>query len=168
MTKILITDYYDSKIGRLIMAFKEGTLCALDFADYQERYLRILAKSWPDHSLVQQRNPYGFHCILSRYLTGDMSAFDQVDVTLQGTDFQKKVWLALRHIPAGHTVSYMDLAHKIGRPKAVRALGHANSLNPIALVLPCHRVIGKNGSLTGYAGGLDRKEWLLRHEGARG
>lgn len=166
MTKHLITDYYDSKIGRLIMAFKEGSLCALDFDDYEDRYLRILTKRWPGHSLVQDKNPFGFHNNLSRYMAGDMSAFNGVNIILQGTDFQKKVWLALRHIPAGRTISYTDLAHQISRPKAAHALGHANSLNPIALVLPCHRVIGKNGSLTGYAGGLDRKEWLLRHEGA--
>lgn len=166
MTKHLITDYYDSKIGRLIMAFKEGTLCALDFGDYEDRYLRILTRGWPGHALVQKRNAFGFHSILSRYLAGDMSAFEEVDVILQGTDFQKQVWLSLRHIPAGRTISYTELAHQVGRPMAVRALGHANSLNPIALVLPCHRVIGKTGALTGYAGGLVRKEWLLRHEGA--
>ncbi|MBL4801920.1 MAG: methylated-DNA--[protein]-cysteine S-methyltransferase [Emcibacter sp.] len=168
MTKQLIIDYYDCKIGPLIMVFDEGVLCALDFMDHKARCFRILTKSYPNHRLDQQQDPFAFRTILNRYLTGEVSAFENIPVILKGTEFQQQVWQALHQIPAGHTVSYGDLARLIGRPKAVRALGHANSMNPIALVIPCHRVIGKDGTLTGYAGGLERKEWLLRHEGALG
>ncbi len=166
MTKQLVIDYYDCKIGTIIMVFDDGILCALDFSEYEQRFLYLLAKSYPKYHLTQKHDPFGFRDLLRRYLSGNISAFDNVNVTLRGTEFQQQVWSALRNIPAGHTISYGNLARKIGRPNAARALGHANSLNPIALVLPCHRVIGKNGSLTGYAGGLDRKEWLLKHEEA--
>ncbi|MBW7935431.1 MAG: methylated-DNA--[protein]-cysteine S-methyltransferase, partial [Gemmatimonadaceae bacterium] len=83
-----------------------------------------------------------------------------------GTAFQQRVWKALREVPFGKTASYGDIARRIGNPKGVRAVGLANGRNPISIVVPCHRVIGSDGSLTGYGGGLDRKQWLLRHEGA--
>ena len=166
MTKKLIVDYYNSDIGPLIMVFDEERLCALDFGDYKERCFQILRKHYPDHHLREKQDPFAFRALLRDYLAGETSAFKGVEVVLNGTEFQRLVWQALRTIPAGSTISYAALACQIGRPKAVRALGFANSLNPIALVLPCHRVIGKNGALTGYAGGLARKEWLLRHEGA--
>ncbi len=166
MTQQLIIDYYDTQIGALLTIFDRGILCALDFKEYEDRCFRLLNKSYPDHHLTEEQDPFGFRAVLDDYFLGDYSAFDGVKVILRGTDFQKQVWRALRTIPAGTTLSYGDLARQIGRPGAVRALGYANSLNPIALVLPCHRVVGKDGSLTGYAGGLDRKAWLLRHEGA--
>ncbi len=100
-------------------------------------------------------------------MAGDFLAFNAVNIALTGTEFQQEVWQNLRTIPAGTTMSYGELARDIGRPKAARAVGYANSLNPIALVLPCHRVIGQNGSLTGFAGGLGRKGWLLTHEKPR-
>jgi methylated-DNA-[protein]-cysteine S-methyltransferase len=93
-------------------------------------------------------------------------ALDGLTVTTGGTDFQRSVWKALRAIPAGETRTYGQLAAAIGSPKAVRAVGLANGRNPVALIVPCHRVIGANGTLTGYAGGLERKRWLLQHEGA--
>ncbi len=166
MTKQLVIDYFDSKIGPLIMVYDEGILCALEFGEYEARCYKILAKNYPDYRLIQEPDPFGFRIILTRYLSGDTAALNDVNVIMNGTEFQKRIWQALREIPSGSTISYSGLARQIGRPKAVRALGYANSLNPIALVIPCHRVIGKNGSLTGYAGGLARKTWLLRHEGA--
>lgn len=165
MTTELSIDYHDTIIGTIITIFDQGLLCALDFKDYEERCTGLLRKSYPDHRLVRTQDPYGMRARIDRYLEQDYAAFDDIEIALSGTVFQKQVWLALRTIPAGTTIGYGALAQQIGRPKAVRALGHANSLNPIALVLPCHRVIGKDGSLTGYAGGLGRKEWLLRHEG---
>ena len=87
---------------------------------------------------------------------------------MRGTPFQKTVWRALREIPCGQAISYSELARRIGRPAAVRAVGLANGLNPISVIVPCHRVIGANGTLTGYGGGLERKRWLLSHEGAWG
>jgi len=104
--------------------------------------------------------------MLSRYFDGECGVIDTVAVELNGTDFQKSVWQALRRIPCGSTISYAELARRIGAPAAVRAVGVANGANPVALVVPCHRVIGSDGSLTGYGGGLDRKRWLLDHEHA--
>nr|QQZ49293.1 methylated-DNA--[protein]-cysteine S-methyltransferase [Phenylobacterium glaciei] len=95
-----------------------------------------------------------------------MGAFDGVAWATNGTDFQRKVWDALCTIPAGETLSYKGLAERIGKPSAMRAVGLANGSNPVAIVVPCHRVIGANRSLTGYGGGLPRKKWLLSHEGA--
>lgn len=103
---------------------------------------------------------------LERYFAGEIRAIDSIPTRTAGTEFQRSVWAALRTIPAGKTWSYGDLAVRIGRPKAVRAVGLANGSNPVGLVVPCHRVIGSNGSLTGYGGGIERKRWLLRHEGA--
>ncbi|HVY98541.1 MAG TPA: methylated-DNA--[protein]-cysteine S-methyltransferase [Dongiaceae bacterium] len=104
---------------------------------------------------------------LKAYFAGDLAAIDDIAAESAGTEFQRKVWKMLRRIPAGETWSYNRLAKRVGRPDAVRAVGAANGANPISVVVPCHRVIGANGSLTGYGGGLERKAWLLRHEGAR-
>ncbi|HET7616948.1 MAG TPA: methylated-DNA--[protein]-cysteine S-methyltransferase [Vicinamibacterales bacterium] len=101
---------------------------------------------------------------LDRYFDGDLVALDTIDVDMHGTPFQKKVWDALRAIPAGETRSYGEIARRIDEPTAVRAVGAANGANPVAVIVPCHRVIGSNGTLTGYGGGLDRKRWLLAHE----
>ncbi len=103
---------------------------------------------------------------VAAYFAGDLAALDPLPVDVRGTPFETGVWQTLRRIPAGHTWSYRALAEAIGRPTAVRAVGAANGRNPVSLVLPCHRVIGADGSLTGYGGGLERKAWLLRHEGA--
>jgi len=101
---------------------------------------------------------------LMAYFRGDFAAIDGIEVQLRGTEFQRAVWAELREIPAGTTISYGTLAKRVGRPGASRAVGLANGSNPISIVVPCHRVIGANGSLTGYGGGLDRKRWLLAHE----
>jgi methylated-DNA-[protein]-cysteine S-methyltransferase len=104
---------------------------------------------------------------LRAYFGGDLAALDEIEVEFErGTPFQLLVWNELQRIPVGTTISYAELARRIGRPKAVRAVGLANGQNPVALVVPCHRVIGKDGSLTGYGGGLDKKRWLLEHESA--
>ena len=103
---------------------------------------------------------------LKAFFAGDLTAIDSIPVESAGTPFQRKVWATLRKIPAGKTWTYTQLAAKVGRPEAVRAAGTANGANPISIVVPCHRVIGADGSLTGYGGGLYRKEWLLGHEGA--
>ncbi|PCJ33922.1 MAG: cysteine methyltransferase [Alphaproteobacteria bacterium] len=167
MTQKLIIDYLDSKIGTVITVYHDGALCALDFKDHEDRCLRLLKKSYPQHHLEHLNDPYGFKACLDRYMAGDFLAFSAVNIALTGTEFQQEVWQNLRTIPAGTTMSYGALARNIGRPKAARAVGYANSLNPIALVLPCHRVIGQDGSLTGFAGGLGRKGWLLTHEKTR-
>lgn len=98
------------------------------------------------------------------YFEGSRQEFD-LPVALEGTEFQRQVWQELRSIQFGQTVSYGDLARSIGKPRAVRAVGAANGGNPVSIIVPCHRVIGSDGGLTGYGGGLERKEWLLKHEG---
>ena len=103
---------------------------------------------------------------LSEYFTGSRQIFE-LPLQQTGTDFQRKVWQALIKIPFGQLASYRDIASRVESPKAVRAVGSANGKNPISIIVPCHRVIGSNGTLTGYAGGLERKQWLLQHEGQR-
>jgi methylated-DNA-[protein]-cysteine S-methyltransferase len=110
--------------------------------------------------------PAGLRAHLDAYFRGDLAALAHIPWASHGTPFQQQVWRALTLVPAGTTTSYGALAAGIGRPKAVRAVGAANGANPIAIVVPCHRVIGANRSLTGYGGGLDAKRWLLTHEGA--
>jgi methylated-DNA-[protein]-cysteine S-methyltransferase len=109
-------------------------------------------------------DPAGAVTALTRYFNGSLSALDGIGVELNGTPFQRRVWDGLRRIRVGTTCSYADLARSVNAATAVRAVGAANGANPVALVVPCHRVIGANGSLTGYGGGLDRKRWLLQHE----
>jgi methylated-DNA-[protein]-cysteine S-methyltransferase len=112
------------------------------------------------------RAPAAIRNAIDDYFAGDLDAIDAIAVRLHGTQFQRQVWTALRDIPVGTTISYKELATRIGRPTATRAVGLANGSNPVAIVVPCHRVIGANGTLTGYGGGLDRKRWLLAHERA--
>jgi methylated-DNA-[protein]-cysteine S-methyltransferase len=104
---------------------------------------------------------------LRRYFDGELDALDDIAVEPAGTTFQLRVWTALRDVRAGTTTSYSALARDIGTPNAVRAVGAANGANPIPIIIPCHRVIGADGRLVGYGGGLDRKRWLLAHEGVR-
>ena len=142
-----------------------GSVRALDFAGYEDRMNRLLVRHAPGASMKAGRAPEPVRTALERYFGGDVHALDGLTVTTGGTDFQRSVWKALRAIPAGETRTYGQLAAAIGSPKAVRAVGLANGRNPVALIVPCHRVIGANGTLTGYAGGLERKRWLLQHEG---
>lgn len=115
-------------------------------------------------TLTQARNPHGISDLIRRYFAGELAAIDAISVATGGTLFQQKVWKELRSIPCGTTTSYGDLARRIGHSTAVRAVGAANGDNPVAVIVPCHRIIGSNGSLTGYGGGLERKRWLLDHE----
>ena len=103
---------------------------------------------------------------LKAFFAGELAAIDDIPVESAGTPFQRKVWKALRKVPAGQAWTYAKLAARIGHPEAVRAVGAANGANPVSIVVPCHRVIGSDASLTGYGGGLARKRWLLTHEGA--
>lgn len=114
-------------------------------------------------------DPLVAECIrqLEAYFAGSLTQFD-LPLAPEGTEFQKKVWAELQKVPFGRTASYGDLAHRLGDPNLTRAVGAANGSNPIAIIIPCHRIIGADGSLTGYAGGLWRKQWLLRHESRQG
>jgi O-6-methylguanine DNA methyltransferase len=155
---------YESPIGRLRIAGDDLGVVSLDFDDFEERMRRLIAARFGEHELYPGTDPIGVLPRLDRYFQERVDTFRDVPVNLRGTPLQTEVWEALRQIPAGETRSYGQLAAALNRPKASRAVGHANSLNPIGIIVPCHRVIGSNGRLTGYAGGLHRKEWLLRHE----
>lgn len=161
----LLTDTVESPIGRLVLVFDAGRLCVLDYADNTERMTWLLRQRYHRFRLCEASTPLGVTQQLRAYLGGKLDAIDSIQVDPGGTAFQQKVWEALRTIPPGTTRTYRDVAEQIGRPNAWRAVGRANALNPISIVLPCHRLVGVNGALTGYAGGLERKHWLLRHEG---
>lgn len=162
----LMLDRLPSPVGEvLLVTDAEGAVRALDFADYEPRMRRLLARHSPGATLVEGRAPDPLRRAVTAYFHGDLGGLDGVTVKTGGTAFQEAVWAALRAIPAGETRSYGQLAAAIGAPKAVRAAGLANGQNPVAVIVPCHRVIGANGTLTGYAGGLERKRWLLAHEG---
>jgi methylated-DNA-[protein]-cysteine S-methyltransferase len=165
----LTLDRIDTPVGQVLLVTDgESAVRALDFSDYEPRMMRLLGRHAPDADLVEGRAPEAVRSAIQRYFAGETRALDGLMVRTGGTDFQRSVWAALRAIPAGETRSYGQLAAAIGSPKAVRAAGLANGQNPIAVIVPCHRVIGANGTLTGYAGGLERKKWLLAHEAAGG
>jgi methylated-DNA-[protein]-cysteine S-methyltransferase len=157
-------------VGALLFAVDEqDRLRLLDWEDHAQRMRRLLDRAYGAGAVVLKDtapdNPVGRR--IAAYLGGEIAAIDGLSVRSAGTPFQRTVWAALREIPAGQTWSYGRLAAQIGRPTAVRAVALANGANPISIVTPCHRVIGADGSLTGYAGGLERKRWLLAHEGAK-
>jgi methylated-DNA-[protein]-cysteine S-methyltransferase len=164
-----LIDHIDTPIGQLaLVADEAGRLRATGFTEGHGRMEKQL-QAWAGSqgcSLEPADNPGGLSDALRAYFAGDLTAIDKLPVETGGTEFQKNVWSALREIPCGTTWSYGQLARRIGRPSAVRAVGLANGSNPVGVVVPCHRVIGSDGSLTGYGGGLERKRWLLAHEGA--
>jgi methylated-DNA-[protein]-cysteine S-methyltransferase len=162
----LFVDRIESEIGEIVVVTDGESLVALDYADYEPRMRKLLGSRYVDFRLTQVANPGGISDKVRAYLAGDFHSLDDIPVKTGGTPFQQEVWQALRTIPVGTFVSYKELARKVGRPTAYRAVGMTNSLNPVAIVLPCHRVVGVNAALTGYAGGLERKRWLLSHEGA--
>jgi O-6-methylguanine DNA methyltransferase len=162
----LAIDRLSSPIGTLLLVSDEDDrVRALDFDDYEARMLRLLKIHYGDPTIAPGPAPAAVRCALDAYFAGDLGAIDDIPVATGGTPFQRTVWAALRRIPAGITTSYGALAAGIGRPSAMRAVGLAVGSNPVAVIVPCHRVIGANHSLAGYAGGLSRKRWLLEHEG---
>jgi methylated-DNA-[protein]-cysteine S-methyltransferase len=163
---VLQTVLVKTPIGPLRLVVHEGVLVALAFADRDERGETDLERRFGPIALEKQADPAGLATRLRGYFDGELRALDTIPVDTGGTPFQHAVWSALREIPVGSTVAYSELARRIGRPAAVRAVAAANARNPIAVVVPCHRVIGVDGSLTGYGGGLHRKQWLLAHEQA--
>lgn len=164
----LFLDRVPTPLGEtLLVTDKAGVLRALDFHDYEARMLRLLRIHYDDTPLASGTAPVQISTAVKRYFEGEISALRQVAWATAGTAFQQSVWAALTTIPPGTTTSYGELARQIGLPKAARAVGLANGSNPVAVVVPCHRVIGADGALTGYGGGLHRKRWLLLHEGVR-
>jgi methylated-DNA-[protein]-cysteine S-methyltransferase len=165
----LLRDELETPIGRLALLVDEsGALHQLGWLDERRRATRGLAPGAvdPQRRISAAHNPGGATDALSAYFAGDLAAIDTLAVASIGTPFQREVWRALRAIRCGTTLSYGELARRIRHPNAVRAVGLANGQNPIGIVVPCHRVIGADGTLTGYGGGLDRKRWLLAHERA--
>lgn len=159
-------DRVETPIGvALLVTDADGQLCALDWADYEHRMAELMRQQYGRTDLVEGAAPAAIKRALASYFAGDLDALDIVPCRFGGTPFQREVWSALRKIKAGTTTSYGKLATRIDRPKAVRAVGHANGASPISVIVPCHRVIGSTGALTGYGGGLERKRWLLAHEG---
>jgi methylated-DNA-[protein]-cysteine S-methyltransferase len=154
-----------SPVGPIHVATRAGALCALSFDDYWAHEQQHLVRRFG--AAAFERGPCAdVVAALVAYFAGDIHALAAVSTEPGGTPFQTRVWRALRDIPAGRTWSYRELAAAIGQPTAVRAVAAANGRNPVPLVVPCHRVIGSDGRLVGYGGGLERKVWLLRHEGA--
>jgi methylated-DNA-[protein]-cysteine S-methyltransferase len=150
----------DSPIGELTLTAVGGVLTGVHMNE--QRHI-------PKIPAAYKRDDVGFaHVVeqLDAYFTGDLIDFD-LPMRISGTEFQRRVWASLCEIPYGETISYGELARRVGNPKASRAVGLANGRNPLAIVVPCHRVIGADGSLTGYGGGLERKVWLLEHESAQ-
>jgi methylated-DNA-[protein]-cysteine S-methyltransferase len=164
-------DPVKSPVGTMLLIHDpEERLRALDFHDFETRMRQLLrlhyGKDGGDFVLKSRETPAAIRRALAGYFAGDLTAIDAIPVATVGTSFQREVWAALRGIRPGTTLSYGALARKLGRPNSARAVGLATGANPIAIVVPCHRVIGADASLTGYGGGVDRKRWLLAHEGA--
>lgn len=161
----LFQDELSSPIGKVYLISDGVSLRAVDFEGYELRMHRLLSRHYGRYTLHSAHNPGGLTTRLADYFAGNLSVIDNLPVVTKGTSFQHSVWMALRTIPVGTTASYASIAVKIGSPNACRAVGLANGSNPVGIVVPCHRVVGTDKRLTGYGGGLERKEWLLRHEG---
>ncbi|HEY7246705.1 MAG TPA: methylated-DNA--[protein]-cysteine S-methyltransferase [Xanthobacteraceae bacterium] len=163
-------EYLPTGIGRLvILTDEQDRLRVADWEDHAARMHRLLRLHYGTGrvSVTERSSRSEVWHRVSAYFSGELTAIDGIAVATGGTGFQRSVWTALRKIPAGHTLSYRALATRLRCPKAVRAVGLANGANPIGVVVPCHRIIGSDGSLTGYGGGIERKRWLLDHEGVR-
>src|SRR5690349_16199804 len=156
----LVYDVVPSPIDRLIVASDGAAIVGVWMANAEPDERNWANRCGRDDLLVETRRQ------LAAYFAGRLERFD-VPLAPNGTEFQRRVWGALREIPFGVTISYADLARRVSNVAAVRAVGAANGRNPIPIIVPCHRVIGSDGSLTGFGGGLERKRWLLEHEGAQ-
>jgi O-6-methylguanine DNA methyltransferase len=159
----LIFDTFPTPLGEMTAVVLDGRLCVLDFSDCSERTQRLLRR-FGNYEKAEKTNPLDIRSHVTAYFKGEKNPFAGLKLDTGGTDFQQSVWQALQRIPHGQTISYLELAHAVGRPKAHRAVGSANGKNPIAIIIPCHRVIASNGSLAGYAGGVERKAQLLALE----
>ena len=168
MIQRLTTSTLPSPVGDLAIATDEqGRLRGVSFGDGLSKAMR---REYPRASFLEGETPTAVREGLEAYFAGDMDAFARVPWTLEdaaaGDGFQSRVWAALAQVPAGVTITYGEMAKRAGEPGAAQAAGVALNRNPIPLVLPCHRVIGAGGAMVGFGGGLERKTWLLRHEGA--
>ncbi len=159
-------DRMSTPLGEITFsADEDGNLRTLDWVDEGRSEIFSLDRFYKNVSIEEKRAPAQLRHAIKGYFEGDVSAIDDIPIALPGTDFQKRVWNCLCDIPVGSVCSYGDIAKKLKNPGAVRAVGMANNANPIAIVVPCHRVIGASGKMVGYGSGIKRKEWLLKHEG---
>ena len=160
----LFIETMTSPLGSIDLVAQSDTLISLDFSECRERMHQLLTKRFGAVSLIP--HPHQFSDRLRDYFAGNLSAIQGITTLLRGTPFQNRVWTALSAIEPGNTLTYGELAQRIHQPRAAQAVGRANALNPILIVLPCHRIIGQNKKMVGYSGGINRKEWLLNHERA--
>jgi len=160
----LFVERIKTPIGAALITHDGKRLCNLEFEDRKERRAQELAHHFPDATLERTRERSKFADALARYFKGEVRAIDKLPVAPMGTEFQQRAWAALRRIPTGKTRGYGEQAAALGSPNAARAVGRANGLNPISIVVPCHRLVGADGSLIHYGGGLERKRWLIDHE----
>ena len=156
-------------LGDMLALASDAGLCALEFTGPRKRMTRLdarLARWFPPHEIADREAPVlkRTRRWLDAYFAGSGADISNIPLDMRGAEFEKQVWAALCRIPAGETTSYGAIARDLGAPAASRAVGAANGANPVAIIVPCHRVIGSTGSLTGYGGGLRRKQWLLDHE----
>jgi methylated-DNA-[protein]-cysteine S-methyltransferase len=164
---LLTAETIDTPIGGLVLVVDEaGALVAAEFADVRDRLDRWLDRRLAAGSVAvgAGRVPDAIKAAFTAYFAGDLTALDALPIRLDGTSFQNEVWGALRRIAPGRTFGYGAFAERLGRPQAARAVGAANGANPLSIVIPCHRLVGADGDLTNYGGGLERKRWLLDHE----
>ena len=162
----LIRSWLETPVATLqIVVDEDAVVRVLDFDNDSPRTRRLMKIHYADIPVVEGETPKTIRAAFDRYFAGELGALADIPWRVAGTDFQRQVWQALTEIPAGETRTYSQQAARIGRPAAVRAVGLANGANPIGIVIPCHRVIGSGGALTGYGGGIERKRWLLNHEG---
>jgi methylated-DNA-[protein]-cysteine S-methyltransferase len=156
-------------VGEMLTLASDDALCALEFTGPDQRLTRLgtrLQRHFPPHEIVDSESPIIVRTRrwLAAYFAGESADIAELPLDMRGAAFEKRVWQALTRIPAGETTSYGAIAKALGSAGASRAVGAANGANPIAIIVPCHRVIGASGQVTGYGGGLDRKTWLLNHE----
>lgn len=164
----LLEDKIATPLGPLwVICDEQYRLRAVEWEEHSGRMEELLNIHYraEGYERVAASNPDGLSQKLADYFAGDLSIIESLPTATAGTPFQRQVWQVLRTIPCGQVMHYGQLAEQLGRPGAARAVGAANGSNPVSIVVPCHRVIGRNGTMTGYAGGVSRKEWLLRHEG---
>jgi methylated-DNA-[protein]-cysteine S-methyltransferase len=167
MNSCFFIELFTTPTGPMLLVTDDaGNARALDWEDHADRLHQLMRLYEGPARLEPRAAPSPARHAIEAYFAGDLTAIDSVPAQTGGTVFQREVWAALRTIPTGRTTTYGALAVRLGRPRAMRAVGMANGSNPISIIVPCHRVIGANASLTGYGGGLERKRWLLRHEGA--
>jgi methylated-DNA-[protein]-cysteine S-methyltransferase len=168
LPEAFILDRLQTPIGTaLLVTDAGGVLRALDWVEYEPRMKELLRLQYGAVVLEEAPSPNDLRSALTAYFKGDLDSLKTIKWRVAGTPFQQKVWTALPKIPAGTTMSYGALAARLNARKAMRAVGHANGSNPISVVVPCHRLIGANGALVKYGGGLERKRWLLEHEGVK-